>query len=273
MSEGIDCLSPVSAAQAAQLVAAGKTFVLRYIGSKGADSLSPAERETLHAAGLDVGLIYETTGTQAQGGAVAGEAIATQAVAAARVLGAPAGVALLIAETDFNPAATGTPLSTIVDFYNAAEAVCRAAGYRCGGYGGLAVAQAIAGDVDEDYQTYAWSAGQWAAGAVLEQYENGVSLAGLDVDLDRALIADWGQWPAHTKPLFTVTVEDSTVLAIIRLTNGGAYLVNTANGIRGGIDGENSAAPFDVTMDPAEWDALQANLDKLAPAPAPAPAA
>jgi hypothetical protein len=44
------------------------------------------------------------------------------------------------------------------------------------------------------WQTYAWSAGVWAPGNHIEQYQNGVALAGATLDLDRALTADYGQW-------------------------------------------------------------------------------
>lgn len=44
------------------------------------------------------------------------------------------------------------------------------------------------------WQTYAWSRGQWATFNHLEQYKNGVDIGGADVDLDRALVGDYGQW-------------------------------------------------------------------------------
>lgn len=49
----------------------------------------------------------------------------------------------------------------------------------------------------QNWQTYAWSRGQWlpASCAPLQQYLNDSS-----VDYDRAIAADFGQWPAASKP-------------------------------------------------------------------------
>lgn len=44
------------------------------------------------------------------------------------------------------------------------------------------------------WQTYAWSNGQWFDGAHIQQYQNGVSLAGHSVDYDRAMKEDFGAW-------------------------------------------------------------------------------
>lgn len=44
------------------------------------------------------------------------------------------------------------------------------------------------------WQTYAWSGGNWAPGNHIEQYRNGVTIAGADCDLNRAISGDFGQW-------------------------------------------------------------------------------
>jgi hypothetical protein len=47
------------------------------------------------------------------------------------------------------------------------------------------------------FQTYAWSGGLWYGGNHVEQYKNGVIVAGGEVDLCRSVKAEFGQWRAH----------------------------------------------------------------------------
>lgn len=57
------------------------------------------------------------------------------------------------------------------------------------------------------WNTYAWSGGQWCGDAQLQQYQNGVTLCSGSVDLDRAMVSDYGQWqPGKLPP--NVTPED-----------------------------------------------------------------
>jgi hypothetical protein len=44
------------------------------------------------------------------------------------------------------------------------------------------------------WQTYAWSGGKWATGVHLQQYKNGVKIGLGDCDLNRSMVADYGQW-------------------------------------------------------------------------------
>jgi hypothetical protein len=47
------------------------------------------------------------------------------------------------------------------------------------------------------WQTYAWSYGKWSKYAQIQQYSNGHTIGGADVDLDRAMVPDYGGW-THT---------------------------------------------------------------------------
>jgi hypothetical protein len=51
------------------------------------------------------------------------------------------------------------------------------------------------------WQTYAWSGGEWEARAQLRQYRNGQPLGSGTVDLDRAIVDDYGQWKEDDVPL------------------------------------------------------------------------
>lgn len=88
MQQGLDADQNLSD-YAADIKAAGLTFVMRYL-----KNLSSAEVEALHGAGLSVGLIFETTGDRALGGADAGAEDGAEALRQARALGAPSSVAI-----------------------------------------------------------------------------------------------------------------------------------------------------------------------------------
>lgn len=249
-AEGIDCLSPVSAAEAAQLAAMGITFIARYIATKGDSSLSRDEIAGIHAASREVVLVYETTGTAALGGAVAGKQLGAAAAYGALALSAPAGSCVYVAETDFD--LQQSDVATVQAFYDAVTAELHGFGFRSGGYGGLRAATSLPGHVDLIWQTYAWSGSDWFTGAALEQYENGVILAGIPCDRDRALTADYGQWPAHVDP--PPAMEDDDMSLVIISTqdasgnNTGSYLVDTASGARGGLVSDAATSVPHVTM-------------------------
>lgn len=237
MSDGIDCLSPISAEQALQLRRDGRTFVLRYAVTKGADSLGHAELATLLAAGLDVGVIYETTGNAALQGSAAGSVFGTRAAGALRTLGAPEGTAVYLAETDFD--VQPQDFAAVRGFYSVAAQVILLAGYRCGVYGGYNAMLAVSTLAVLRWQTYAWSRGQWATNLALQQYDNGVALHGLTVDLDRSLVDDFGQWRGHTPPP-PPTEEYDMALVVIATQDAqgastGSYLVDSATGATCGI--------------------------------------
>lgn len=207
MSEGVDyasvVLSPVG------LRNAGKTFACRYLsGGSPANphskDITAFEAGALHAAGMDVVLVWETDGrTGPLMGTAGGQADGAAAVAQARQLGVPAGVCLYFA-IDFGAGSNNLP--ALRAYFAAARAVCHAAGYRCGDYGGMVTVTGDAGYVDLVWQTYAWSGGQWYTGAghAIEQYSNGATVAGISVDLDRTTAADFGQWAAQGVPDVTM---------------------------------------------------------------------
>lgn len=196
MIEGIDYSFSRPSPQ--EVKAAGKEFVCRYISGDfrhdddGQKDLSIQERDALFAAGLAIVLVWETdgrTGPLAGGAAAPGDAAA--AIAEARELGAPPGTGIYFA-VDFG--ASAADAQAIRDYAIGVRDACRAAGYRAGIYGGLATEQDVADVTDLLWQTYAWSSGNWNAGAALRQYANGATVAGASVDLNSAMAADFGQW-------------------------------------------------------------------------------
>lgn len=178
----------------ASLVAAGKHGAGRYIGPGSASKhLTAPERDRLLAAGLCIWLSVEGGANDALQGASLGASHGAMAVRDATWLSAPKGVALF-ANVDLDVTPTQWPACR--NYLNAFGKIVRAGGYRVGLYGGYnAIAWGSRDKVaDIFWQTYAWSGGRWHPAAQLQQYHNGVTLGGADVDLCRNVADDFGQW-------------------------------------------------------------------------------
>ena len=180
---------------------AGMTFVCRYIGSQvrkaGRDAkwLSPAEAKSLHGDGFAIVAVFETTAKRAEAGHAAGVADAHTAIAELAYCGLPANLPVYFAvdyDTTVGPNVTG--------YFQGVASVLGLA--RTGGYAGYKVIKALFDKklITYGWQTYAWSDGKWDSRAQLQQYANNKTIGGASVDYDRAMHADYGQWPAAGTP-------------------------------------------------------------------------
>lgn len=128
----------------ALLIASGFRFVMRYVSplqqtGPNPKDVSATELRELLAAGLAVGLVYESTAGRALQGAVAGRSDGILATARARTVGYPAGCALFYS-VDFDATAAQLPAVTAY-----AQAFASAVdGYVPGGYGGGDVVDQLA---------------------------------------------------------------------------------------------------------------------------------
>jgi hypothetical protein len=198
---------------AASLKAAGIGFVCRYLSSDGSAAhfnkkdLTAAEIPVLHGAGIGIVLNYETTATFMLGGYAAGMQIARWARAQADSLGAPSSLPIYYS-ADLN--ATEEQVNTILDFLHGA-ADAEGSKTLVGVYGSYATVEAAAeAGFGYLWQTFAWSAGKWSAHAVLRQTHVGQEIGGAQVDLDQAMVADYGAWQpvSDVKPAPTPGVAD-----------------------------------------------------------------
>jgi hypothetical protein len=195
--EGVDYAFP-PIPTAAALKAAGKRFACRY-GGPGSPSkqLTVDELAALRAAGIAVVANAEGAPDGLQGGYSAGRSWAADAEAHFRALGMPADRPIYLS-VDFDAASADWPALDAA-MTGAASVLGRG---RVGVYGGYNVINHFASMKDRlatwYWQTYAWStiSGSvlWHPAAHIQQYRNGVTIGGADCDLNRAMVADYGQW-------------------------------------------------------------------------------
>ena len=202
MLKGLD-FSFGSGLTAAQIKAAGYSFVGRYLSGGGSKDDSAAELANYKAAGLGVIHFWETDGSMPNGpsGAVAAHAAQAELDAMAAIL---RDQSLSFAPVFF--AADAAAVADEPDYLAATASVIGKA--RNGVYGGLATVKAAfdRGLVTYAVQTYAWSGGAWDDRALVRQWQNGVTFGPAQVDLESAAFwasstkvlgpgDDYGQWP------------------------------------------------------------------------------
>lgn len=193
--EGVDYAG--SRPDPVRLYAAGKRFVVRYGGAGGAwKHLGSAEADDLRRAGLHLVANVEGSADGMLGGWSTGKSWASAADAHFRSVGMPADRPIYLS-VDFNVTSSQWP--KVADALRGAASVIGAR--RVGIYGSYDAVRWAARDGGAAWfwQTYAWSRNksgntQWFGSNHIEQYHNGVTVAGVDVDLCRSRKADFGQW-------------------------------------------------------------------------------
>ncbi len=205
MSRGIDCASPVSARAANILKAEGYSFVGRYLVPPSyTKAMSWAEAEILHAAGLEILLVWETTAARMRGGAAAGREDGARAYARARELGVTENAILYFA-ADFD--ARAEEMSALRAYLTAARD--QTGPYEVGIYGSYRVIEAMRESVAKGFwQCVAWSGGRVSDDMTVYQAQwQGAEEAkalgaklGFAVDIDECPdSARAGMWP-HRQP-------------------------------------------------------------------------
>lgn len=155
----------------ASIRAAGYSGVLRYLSNYPPKNLSASERDGLLAAGLTIGLVWETTATRANQGFSAGQDDARAAEAQADVLGYPGGCPIFYA-VDYD----AVPSAVTPYFAGATSVASRPVGV----YGSANVVEGV--PVPWKWQATAWSRGRVSPQAHLYQRVGGTTLAGTDVN-------------------------------------------------------------------------------------------
>lgn len=177
---------------AAELKAAGATFVVRYYSHDESKNLTRSEAEDYSHAGLDILTVWEATQYAPLNGFDQGVLDAKAALICSEATGQPANSPIYFA-VDFNPH-TPEEFEKIAGYFRGVKDVL--GNDRTGVYGGLstihfAVARNLAKFL---WQTLAWSGGVWNPHAQLRQVRNGVQVSGVETDIDTAVSANFGQW-------------------------------------------------------------------------------
>jgi len=172
--------------------AAGVTFVCRYLSYVNTLTqgkiLTLGEAKTLSNAGIAIVSNYEWYGNRALEGFNSGVQDAQIASAQHLTCGGSSSRPIYFSvDVDV----TGEQVAAY--FKGVASIIGKA---RTGAYGSYRVLKYLfdAGLITWGWQTYAWSYGAWEPSAHIQQYENGVQLAGASVDYDRSTVSDFGQW-------------------------------------------------------------------------------
>lgn len=171
-----------AAISAAALRAVGVTTVMRYVSTAGnGKNVTKAEYAELTAAGIAVGLVYETTGQWMLGGYSAGLAAARSARAQATAVGYPATHRIWYA-ADFD--AVAAQITTVLDcLHGCADA--EGSKNLVAAYGDFDVCNAaVAAGFAAPWQTDAWSSGRWCTAAVLRQTGQTTTCGGVQVDIN-----------------------------------------------------------------------------------------
>ena len=198
MSFGLDYVSgPSIAAMKAHVPPV--EFVCRYTGYfSGYDiahperpqgkCLTPGEALALSKAGIALVSNWEWSANRAVQGRAAGEWDADKAATIHHACGGPADRPIYFS-VDVDVAG----VSVAAYFKGVASAIGL---HRTGAYGSFRVLQYLfdQGLIAWGWQTYAWSYGQWEGRAHIQQYSNGVNMAGHSVDYNQSIKSDFGQW-------------------------------------------------------------------------------
>src|SRR5579859_4024712 len=210
------------------LHADGYTFAARYLSyDNSGKNISRGEADALIAAGVDVVSNWEESATAALGGFGQGASDARAAESEALAAGMPAGRPIYFSiDFDASPGDQGA-----IDAYF--DGVASVLGRnRTGAYGGFYPIERLfdAGKITFGWQTYAWSGGQWDPRAQLRQIQNGVTVGGVDCDVDESEADDFGQWghgvvdalaqPSGNETLTAVNWPDGHVELFPRSTTG-----------------------------------------------------
>jgi hypothetical protein len=205
--------------------AAGKQFVGEYIGTaENYGYLRPADVETLTSQGLQIVSLFERTPTSASYFTLANaDSDAADAIAASIEAGQPSGSAIYFT-VDFDPGSDAASLSAIDNYFqeirydfNQYFSVHPGTTYDIGVYAPGDVLPTIMTDASVG-ASYSWSWGSSYSSANLTQTQdsttgNPIVIGGVDVDLDEAYTANFGQWGNSLTPVLNISTTSLTLPA------------------------------------------------------------
>ena len=180
----------------------GYGFAFRYFSDDHTKDLSLGEAKALHADGIAIGVVWESTSNRALDGYLAGKKDAQIALAKLKAVGNPDGVVYFALDFDVPDYAKLLPdfpvfairkLGPVAHYFAGILSVIPVA--RVGGYGGYYPIKRLfdAKLISYGWQTLAWSGGRWEPRAQVRQV-GGAVVGGVKCDLNKAMHPDYGVW-------------------------------------------------------------------------------
>lgn len=190
----------------------GVQFIVRYLSNDTSKNLTKEEATAANKAGISCAVVWESTADRAKAGRPAGEVDARKAQEQARACGMPEDRPIYFA-VDWDARVADQPqINGYID-----GAVSVLGRDRVGMYAGYWPLKRSfdAGKITWGWQTYAWSGGLWDSRAHIQQYQNGVQLGKGQVDYNRAMTEDYGQWMVEGT---SMALTDAEVAKIAKAT-------------------------------------------------------
>ena len=177
--KGFDTIARITADRAHRLRQLGYDFGIRYLVPPSySKAVTRQEIDHMLAAGLLIGLVWETTANRAVAGAAAGLSDGKMAKALAESMGVPNSV--IYFAVDYN--AGQNDYDKIASYMLAAE--CAVRPYKLGVYGSFYVVEELhrRGIGAAYWQCVGWSGGKWSEHSAIQQREGNVGTGVVTVD-------------------------------------------------------------------------------------------
>jgi hypothetical protein len=200
MTEGVDwSMHEPGTPGSRALNALGKHFACIYLPTSNADERTntQAELNELIAGHIEIVAILETNEDQLRTGLAGGKLHAQMAQHWLDAYGLPATQPVYFTgDDDYQP----NEQTTVNDYLDGASSVIGRT--RVGLYGGINLLTRCYDDGTASWfwQTTAWSYGEWFPHCHLQQYGYGAFINGVECDLDRAMVANYGQASLFVSP-------------------------------------------------------------------------
>ena len=209
----------------------GYDFVCRYLSwLPNSKVIGPGERDYILGQGLNLALNWECDARDGLGGSSAGDAHGREAVRQAINLGYPRGSSIYFS---YDWDVTEGQQNIVNAHARAAGQHVLDSGYRMAAYGGYYLIKRLfdAGLIDDGWQAFAWSGGNWDKRAALRQIRNGVTVGGGDCDIDQAVgpLHLWNHDNPSTVALIQPSIpvqeeEDDIMFAFKELSKDTVYV-------------------------------------------------
>lgn len=214
MAKGFDCATKLTAKTASALKSAGFEYAMRYLPTHAWKGLTAEEVRAIQGAGLKlVSILQKSANYAGYFTKEQGRKDGADAQQLAGNLGQPRGSAVYFA-VDYD-CRRPSELANVASYFEGVKETLKH--YKVGVYGSHTVVNHMRNKVDYFWQTYAWSSGKVAEHIHMHQYQNGVTVAGVQIDRNDIFKQPgaWNEISEPAKPATPTTTETYQVLVAI----------------------------------------------------------